>query len=87
MTTPAVQHAVDAAFREERGRVVATLIRRTGDRDLAGECAQEAFTEALAAMAEDRAERLLPAAAGHAEDHARRLHRGAFPVIRGDRRR
>jgi RNA polymerase sigma-70 factor, ECF subfamily len=48
MTAPAVQHAVDAAFREERGRVVATLIRRTGDRDLAEECAQEAFSEAQA---------------------------------------
>jgi len=47
MTTPAVQRAVDAAFREEWGRVVATLIRRTGDWDLAEECAQEAFTEAL----------------------------------------
>jgi hypothetical protein len=34
MTTPAVQHAVDAALREERGRVVAALIRRTGDWDL-----------------------------------------------------
>ena len=47
MTTPAVQRAVDAAFREEWGRVVATLIRRTGDWDLAEECAQEAFTEVL----------------------------------------
>ena len=47
MTTPAVQRAVDAAFREEWGRVVATLIRRTGNWDLAEECAQEAFTEAL----------------------------------------
>ena len=47
MTTPAVQHAVDAAFGEERGRVVVTLIRRTGDWDMAEECAQEAFTEAL----------------------------------------
>jgi RNA polymerase sigma-70 factor, ECF subfamily len=47
MTTPAVQHAVDAAFREEWGRVLASLIRRTGDWDLAEECAQDAFTEAL----------------------------------------
>ena len=47
MTAPAVQHAVDAAFGEERGRVVVTLIRRTGDWDMAEECAQEAFTEAL----------------------------------------
>jgi RNA polymerase sigma-70 factor, ECF subfamily len=47
MTEPAVQHAIDAAFREEWGRVLATLIRRTGDWDLAEECAQDAFTEAL----------------------------------------
>jgi len=38
MTAPAVQHAIDAAFGEERGRVVATLIRRTGDWDMAEEC-------------------------------------------------
>jgi hypothetical protein len=47
VTAPDVQQAVDAAFREEWRRVVATLIRRTGDWDLAEECAQEAFTEAL----------------------------------------
>jgi RNA polymerase sigma-70 factor (ECF subfamily) len=47
VTTPNVQRAVDAAFREEWGRVVATLIRRTGDWDLAEECAQEAFADAL----------------------------------------
>jgi RNA polymerase sigma-70 factor (ECF subfamily) len=47
MTMPAVQRAVDTAFREEWGRVLATLIRRTGDWDVAEECAQEAFTEAL----------------------------------------
>jgi len=38
---------VDAAFREEWGRVVATLIRVTGDWDLAEECAQDAFAMAL----------------------------------------
>jgi RNA polymerase sigma-70 factor, ECF subfamily len=47
VTTPAVQRALDAAFREEWGRVVAALIRRTGNWDLAEECAQEAFTQAL----------------------------------------
>ena len=31
------------AFREEWGRIVATLIRMTGDWDLAEECAQDAF--------------------------------------------
>ena len=39
--------AVAAAFREEWGRVVAALIGRTGDWDLAEECAQEAFAQAL----------------------------------------
>src|SRR6516164_955154 len=43
----AIRDAVDAAFREEWGRVVATLIRVTGDWDLAEECAQDAFTLAL----------------------------------------
>jgi RNA polymerase sigma-70 factor (ECF subfamily) len=39
--------AVDEAFRTEWGRVVATLIRLTGDWDLAEECAQDAFARAL----------------------------------------
>ena len=43
----AVRSAVDAAFRDEWGRVVATLIRTTGDWDLAEECAQDAFAVAL----------------------------------------
>jgi RNA polymerase sigma-70 factor (ECF subfamily) len=42
-----VEAAVATAFREEWGRVVATLIRVTGDWDLAEECAQDAFTKAL----------------------------------------
>jgi RNA polymerase sigma-70 factor, ECF subfamily len=42
-----VRAAVDAAFRDEWGRVVATLIRTTGDWDLAEECAQDAFALAL----------------------------------------
>ncbi len=44
---PDVEGAVAAAFREEWGQVVATLIRVTGDWDLAEECAQDAFTQAL----------------------------------------
>ncbi len=36
-----------AAFRSEWGRVVATLVRVTGDWDLAEECAQDAFATAL----------------------------------------
>ena len=51
MTAPAVQHAVDAAFREERGRVVATLIRRTGDWDLAGGVRAGGVHRGAAAMA------------------------------------
>jgi RNA polymerase sigma-70 factor (ECF subfamily) len=46
--TPAGVEAVVAdAFRAEWGRVVATLIRVTGDWDLAEECAQDAFARAL----------------------------------------
>ena len=33
MSTPAVQRALDAAFREDRGRVVASLIGRTSDQN------------------------------------------------------
>ena len=51
MTSEAIRSAVDAAvasaFREEWGKVVATLIRTTGDWDLAEECAQDAFALAL----------------------------------------
>jgi RNA polymerase sigma-70 factor (ECF subfamily) len=44
---PDVEAALAASFREEWGHVVATLIRVTGDWDLAEECAQEAFARAL----------------------------------------
>jgi RNA polymerase sigma-70 factor (ECF subfamily) len=46
MASP-TEAAVDAVFREEWGRIVASLIRHTGNWDLAEECAQDAFTEAL----------------------------------------
>src|SRR5581483_1627656 len=42
-----VTDAVSAAFRTEWARVVATIIRATGDWDLAEECAQDAFAKAL----------------------------------------
>lgn len=42
-----IEEAVAVAFREEWGQVVATLIRVTGDWDLAEECAQDAFAQAL----------------------------------------
>jgi RNA polymerase sigma-70 factor (ECF subfamily) len=42
-----VEAAVTRAFREEWGQIVATLIGMTGDWDLAEECAQDAFAQAL----------------------------------------
>ncbi|MEU1502243.1 RNA polymerase sigma factor [Streptomyces sp. NPDC005732] len=42
-----MEEAVATAFREEWGQVLATLIRVTGDWDLAEECAQDAFAQAL----------------------------------------
>jgi RNA polymerase sigma-70 factor (ECF subfamily) len=47
VTKERVQAAVAAAYREEWGRLVATLIRVTGDWSLAEECAQDAFARAL----------------------------------------
>ena len=41
------------AFRDEWSRVVATLIRTTGDWDLAEECAQDAFARALERWPDD----------------------------------
>jgi RNA polymerase sigma-70 factor, ECF subfamily len=82
MTTPAVQDAVDAAFREEWGRIVATLIGRTGDWDLAEECVQEAFAEALRRWPADGIPRrpgawLTTVAGNRATDRLRRGARGA----------
>ena len=45
--TSDVEATVAAAFRDEWGRIVATLIRVTGDWDLAEECTQDAFIRAL----------------------------------------
>jgi RNA polymerase sigma-70 factor, ECF subfamily len=42
-----VTEAVAAVYADEWGRIVATLIRLTGDWDLAEECAQDAFAQAL----------------------------------------
>jgi RNA polymerase sigma-70 factor, ECF subfamily len=47
------QAAVAEAFQQEWGKVVATLIRMTGDWDLAEECTQDAFTTALTKWASD----------------------------------
>ncbi|MEN3362279.1 MAG: polymerase sigma-70 factor, subfamily [Mycobacteriales bacterium] len=45
--TAAATGTVAAVYAEEWGRIVATLIRLTGDWDLAEDCAQEAFARAL----------------------------------------
>ncbi|MFI6922454.1 RNA polymerase sigma factor [Nonomuraea spiralis] len=47
MTDPEAPSGLEAVFRAEWGTVVATLIRLTGDWDLAEECAQDAFAAAL----------------------------------------
>jgi RNA polymerase sigma-70 factor (ECF subfamily) len=45
--TADVRERIGAIHAEEWGRIVATLIRLTGDWDLAEECAQDAFAQAL----------------------------------------
>jgi RNA polymerase sigma-70 factor (ECF subfamily) len=77
-----VQVAVAAAFREEWGRVVATLIRVTGDWDIAEECAQDAFVLALQHWRRDGVPRspgawLTTTARNRAIDRARRVTTGA----------
>jgi RNA polymerase sigma-70 factor (ECF subfamily) len=44
---PVATEAVEAVYRSDWGRIVATLIGMVGDFDLAEECAQEAFTAAV----------------------------------------
>jgi RNA polymerase sigma-70 factor (ECF subfamily) len=48
-----VRAAIAGAFTDEWGKVVATLIGMTGDWDLAEECAQDAFAQALRAWPRD----------------------------------
>ncbi|XVQ84986.1 RNA polymerase sigma factor [Microbispora siamensis] len=79
-----VTRVVEQAFREEWGRVVATLIRLTGDWDLAEECAQDAFAQALARWPRDGVPRrpgawLTTAARNRALD---RLRRGTTEAAR-----
>jgi RNA polymerase sigma-70 factor (ECF subfamily) len=78
----AVEAAVARAFRDEWGQVVATLIRVTGDWDLAEECAQDAFTLALRRWPRDGIPRrpgawLTTAARNRAVDRLRREAAGA----------
>ena len=79
---PEVEAAVAKAFREEWGRIVATLIRTTGDWDLAEECAQEAFARALETWPRDGIPRrpgawLTTTARNRALDRLRRKTTGA----------
>ena len=78
----AVEVAVARAFREDWGRVVATLIRVTGDWDLAEECAQDAFARALEGWPRDGIPRvpgawLTTTARNRALDRLRREQSGA----------
>ncbi|MBV8160464.1 MAG: sigma-70 family RNA polymerase sigma factor [Acidimicrobiia bacterium] len=78
----AVEAAVADAFRDEWGRVVATLIRVTGDWDLAEECAQDAFAAAIERWPRDGVPRnpgawLTTAARNRAVDRMRRAAVGA----------
>ncbi len=76
------QRAIDTAFRESWGRIVAALIRRTGNWDLAEECAQEAFVEAVRKWPADGVPQrpiawLTTVAGNRAIDRLRREARGA----------
>ena len=76
--------AVTAAFHAEWGRVVSVLIGMTGDWDLAEECAQDAFAQALRSWPHDGVPRrpgawLTTVARNRATD---RLRRGAVEAAR-----
>lgn len=78
----AVEAAVARAFHDEWGRIVATLIRVTGDWDLAEECTQEAFAAAVVSWARDGIPRvpgawLTTTARRRAVDRVRRSRTGA----------
>ncbi len=80
--TPEVEAAVAEAFQAEWGRVVATLVRLTGDWDLAEECAQDAFATALERWPRDGIPRrpgawLTTVARHRAVDRVRRARMGA----------
>lgn len=75
--TPEVQSAITVAFQDEWGRIVATIIRLTGDWDLAEECAQDAFTKAAERWSREGIPRrpgawLTTVARNRALDHVRR---------------
>jgi RNA polymerase sigma-70 factor, ECF subfamily len=79
-----VAGAVGEAFRQEWGRVVAALIGMTGNWDLAEECAQDAFAQALKTWPRDGVPRrpgawLTTVARNRALD---RLRRGAAEAVK-----
>lgn len=81
-----VQAAVATAFREEWGQIVATLIRLTGNWDLAEECAQDAFTVALERWPRDGIPRrpgawLTTTARNRATDRLRREAVGSHKLL------
>lgn len=81
MRADQVRAVVAGAFREEWGRIVATLIRTTGDWDLAEECAQDAFAQALETWPRDGVPRrpgawLTTTARNRARDRLRRKAKG-----------
>ncbi|GAA2753614.1 RNA polymerase sigma factor [Amnibacterium kyonggiense] len=53
MTTPATQEALVRAFADEWGRVVAALVRTTGDWSIAEDAAQDAFAKAATTWPRD----------------------------------
>jgi RNA polymerase sigma-70 factor (ECF subfamily) len=82
-----VRVAVDAAFRDEWGQVVAILIGLTGDWDLAEDCAQDAFAAALVTWPRDGVPRragawLTTTARNRAIDRLRRGAAGAAKLRR-----
>ena len=82
--SPDAGEEVAEAFRQEWGRVVAALIGMTGDWDLAEECAQDAFAQALKTWPRDGVPRrpgawLTTVARNRALD---RLRRGATETAR-----
>ena len=84
--TPRVEAAVAEAFHAEWGRVVATVVRLTGDWDLAEECAQDAFATALERWPRDGIPRrpgawLTTVARHRAVDRARRARLGASKTM------
>ena len=85
-----VTDALVAVFREQWGQIVATLSRVTGDRDLAEECAQDAFASALERWPADGVPRrpgawLTTAARNRAIDRGRREARGREKLLEAGR--